>query len=411
MPRLKLNRIVTDGTDVAGFFIFHPTDLEHRLDSPQAWFLYAFACEREFRAGRLVAFSTSGDGWYKFRLTTGKLTRRERKWLNGSCEFRLQVRYGRVWLDNGETIPHDPLFSEINPGLKDRLKVPDSSPGWLELPNGPYRVIIHVIDWSEEPGAVNKRRRATENALPAYVVCFERVKNLDDVQPQLSHMPLLNTFDPVKSSGDQLKNETWQSPTTPFSPSRYLFLSNENWFHTPGAEHRLRFSEADWDHWLKEYCLKPAVWGDTSARPGDMAVLSHCMWGMTSGPEVSPDQWVRIGVYRGERLVRIVKRRPKYGDQVEVEAFEPPPGRATAAALRRLKQAFQEYTATNQAYRSVGKHPDFHAEMAEALPSAEGVCNLIIYQLPLPLLRKLELLQLSEKDRVQELTAILKQGK
>src|SRR5262249_45565191 len=67
MTKYVFDRTIALGTDVAGFFLFHPSDLAHRAQAPVGWYSHGFACRKEFEAGRLVAFDAGGDGVYRFR--------------------------------------------------------------------------------------------------------------------------------------------------------------------------------------------------------------------------------------------------------------------------------------------------------------------------------------------------------
>src|SRR4051812_40333383 len=46
-----VDQTVGIGTDVAGLFVYHPDDLQHRATSPSDWLYTDFACNREFNNG------------------------------------------------------------------------------------------------------------------------------------------------------------------------------------------------------------------------------------------------------------------------------------------------------------------------------------------------------------------------
>ncbi|HEY1065697.1 MAG TPA: DUF6386 family protein, partial [Pirellulales bacterium] len=162
------NRTLVVDTDVASFYIFHPEDLAHRKTSPTGWPGYHFACQPEFEAGRLIAFDTGSDGTYKIRLTNESLTAREQEWLAHSGNFRLSVTRGRVYFDNGNSLPSDRYRDETE-------DYPDQ---WLQLENGNYKVTVNAIEWDSEPGAVDEEGEVAADSLPCYVVQFAKVDDL-----------------------------------------------------------------------------------------------------------------------------------------------------------------------------------------------------------------------------------------
>jgi hypothetical protein len=168
----QLDQKIIAGTDGASFYLYHPKDLEHRMTSPLAWPSYHFACQPEFEAGRLVAFDTGGDGGYGFRITGGPLTKREKKWLASSWEFRYAVRHERVYLDGGYSLPSADYFDESE----------DHPEQWISLPNGKYKVTVNAIEWYSETGAVDDNGRATDHALPSYVVQFSPVIDFETIE-------------------------------------------------------------------------------------------------------------------------------------------------------------------------------------------------------------------------------------
>ncbi len=126
-----VNQTVGLGTDVAGFFIYHPDDLKHRETSPSDWMHTDFACGREFNNGTLIAFSTGGDGGYDLRLTDGDLTPRERPLAGNSYRFRYRVQHGRVYVDEGNYLPYEE-------STRRKEKIPESQ--GVAMPNGDYEV-------------------------------------------------------------------------------------------------------------------------------------------------------------------------------------------------------------------------------------------------------------------------------
>jgi hypothetical protein len=162
------------GTDVAGFLFFHPARLAHRKDDPTGWWGDDF--EQEFRAGRLVAFCTGSDGTFALKFVRRPLTLAEEKVLVAKECFRYDVRDGRLYWDNADHLPCEDEFENAE----------DDEHGWLELPNGPYRVTVHALDWFSIPEA----EREAEPAISHYVVRFEAVASLEEV-PVPKELPWL----------------------------------------------------------------------------------------------------------------------------------------------------------------------------------------------------------------------------
>ena len=142
--------------------LFHPDDLQHRADAPIAWYSEPFAYQPEAAAGRLAAFGTGGDGGFEVRLTTGTLTQLEAGRRGPACDFALQVRHGRVLLDNSDALP----------GLE-QMQDPTEADTWFELPNGAYRVTVQAIDRGDD-GAGDPAIAA----LPDYVISFAAIPDL-----------------------------------------------------------------------------------------------------------------------------------------------------------------------------------------------------------------------------------------
>src|SRR5689334_3733940 len=129
---LEWDKLYKLGTDVAGFVFFHPDQLAHRKKDPRGWCWDDFA--EEFRAGRLVAFGTGSDGQFTMKFVQRPLTPAEEKVLVVKECFRYDVRDGRLYWDNGNCLPCEDRFDNAA----------EDEHGWLELPNGLYRVTVHA---------------------------------------------------------------------------------------------------------------------------------------------------------------------------------------------------------------------------------------------------------------------------
>ncbi len=132
--------------------------------------------KEEFRAGRLVAFCTSSDGTFTMKLVRRPLTPAEEKVLVAKECFRYDVRDGRLYWDNANCLPSEDQFENAE----------DDEHGWLEIPNGPYRVTVHALDWFSIPDA----EREVEADISHYIVRFESVSSLEEI-PVPKELPWL----------------------------------------------------------------------------------------------------------------------------------------------------------------------------------------------------------------------------
>lgn len=162
---LEWEKLYKLGTDVAGFVFFHPDRLAHRKNDPLGWCWDDFT--EEFRAGRLVAFCTGSDGKFTIKFVQRPMIPAEERVLVVKEYFRYDVRDGRLYWDNTNCLPCEDRFDNAE----------DDEHGWLELPNGPYRVTVHALDWFSIPEA----DREAEVDISHYPVRFEAVSSLEDV--------------------------------------------------------------------------------------------------------------------------------------------------------------------------------------------------------------------------------------
>jgi hypothetical protein len=162
---LEWDKLYKLGTDVAGFVFFHPARLAHRKKAPTGWWGDDF--EEEFRSGRLVAFCTGSDGTFTMKFVRRPLTPAEAKVLVVKECFRYDVLDGRLYWDNANCLPSEDQFSNAE----------DDPHGWLELPNGPYRVTVHAMDWF----SISDAERQAEGDISHYVVRLEEVSSIEDI--------------------------------------------------------------------------------------------------------------------------------------------------------------------------------------------------------------------------------------
>jgi hypothetical protein len=161
---LEWEQLYKLGTDVAGFALYHPVRLAHRGKAPLGWWEEA---EQEFREGRLVAFNTGADGTFTLKFVQRPLFAAEEKALVVSQAFRYLVEDGQLYWDNTNCLPSEETVEEA-------AADPD---GWLELPNGQYRITVHALDWFSLPDA----EREAAGDISHYIVRVEPVSSFREV--------------------------------------------------------------------------------------------------------------------------------------------------------------------------------------------------------------------------------------
>ena len=171
---LEWDKLYKLGTDVAAFMLYHPKRLAHRKESPIDWWSNDFAAE--FRDGLLVTFQTGSDGSRTLKFVRRPLTPSETRALVTQAAFRYLAQDGRLYWDNGDALPSTDQLNEAE----------DDQNGWLELPDGAYRVTVHALDWHSLADA----ERTAEVDISHYIVRFEPVASLD-VIPAPTSLPEL----------------------------------------------------------------------------------------------------------------------------------------------------------------------------------------------------------------------------
>jgi hypothetical protein len=91
----------------------------------------------------------------------------EEKALVVSQAFRYVVEDERLYWDNTDCLPSEDTFERAE----------DDPHGWLELPNGRYRVTVHALDWFSLPDA----EREAAGDISHYIVRVERVPSFRGV--------------------------------------------------------------------------------------------------------------------------------------------------------------------------------------------------------------------------------------
>jgi hypothetical protein len=401
-----LNREICLSTDIASFFIFHPDDLKHRLNAPLGWSSSEFACRKEFDAGRLVTWSTGSDGSSSFRVTTGKLTQRELQWLLKSWDFRLRVTRERVLLDGGLCLPADAYC--------DMPK--EDHPGWIDLPNGDYRVTVHDINWSGESGAVDENGYAHEGSLTSYVIEFVPVEDIQMIRVASNTAPKLYGEpgrDYTKYSDDDSDKFLYQEDRSPLVPGRLVLLETPNWLVLPDCLGREDITEQ----------LQREITGQGGESPGlvitnNAIVRQHAMLCQLRS---CGRGWYYESLhvtFKSRRLVRIVELKNKRASwvnrlfridasQVRIESVERSFAEAPCEELAQLQARFANYAAHNPWYLAEVKHAEYEAEGFAWLTTTEGITNRLLDLLQISAPQKLQLFLLPPPERIAPLLAIL----
>jgi len=162
---LEWEQLYKLGTDVAGFALYHPARLAHRNNTPWGWWDEA---EKEFRSGGLVAFCTGSDGTFTLKFVQRPLSAAEEKALVVSQAFCYVVEDGRLYWDNTNCLPSEDTFERAE----------DDPYGWLELPNGRYRITVHALDWFD---GISDAEREAAGDISHYIVRVEPVASFRGV--------------------------------------------------------------------------------------------------------------------------------------------------------------------------------------------------------------------------------------
>ena len=381
-----LDKTLSVGTDVAAWFLFHPHDLAHRRADPLNWWSYDFAIFKEFAAGTLVAVCTGGDGNSTVRFTNVGLTERELTYAVCWADFRLQVKHQSLYLDGGYVLPAEDC---------DEIEGCDPEGyGWIELPNGNYRVTVHAIAWYDEPGALDENNYSTESALAAYVVHFQSVADLDSITPPTTLPDLYRlcstSEDVVFSEGEELSIEH-----TPLEWSEYPVLQ---WHEVifPYIEHRLDITG------LEQFGLsdKQMVMVLSLDVPTIGTLVQERYWGTTYS-EGHQESAMGVVAIRLVELKRVFKRNEIFW--AEVEPYNPTFVPTDLESIEELKRLFADYAAIKLTNSIHVEYPHFYAEHIASLTEARELGWRVAHALDLISDRQQELLALSERDLIHRL--------
>ncbi len=394
----SLNHRISAGTDGASFFIYHPQDLNHRLTSPLAWSFYHFACRPEFEAGRLVAFTTGGDGGDAFRITDGPLTEREKTWLAGSWDFRYVVRHGRTYLDGGYALPSSDYFDESE-------KHPQQ---WITLPNGNYRVTVNAIEWYSEPSALDENNNLTENALASYVIQFQPVESLESIKIS-STPPRLETSKnwPAIESGSFAELDTFEEEKIELKENYVVQIAAKQ-APIPGFHITLETGE-DFHHAIygsKGHMMLPdriqqLVIASSHQTPC-LGVLAE-----PSGASRRNNGPWKLS-FHAKRFVEVFVLEPtKPWMMGTVNELYRPSSTPSEEQLNALKQTFATYAQSNSNYQQNIEYPEFEVERVLAMNSATGITHVLIHHVQMPVAEQLKMLPLSDAERIQRLFSLM----
>jgi hypothetical protein len=396
------------GAESASFYLFHPDDLQHRRASPPEWVLYEFALAPEFAAGNLVSFDTGADGTYRLRLTRGELTAREKRFRSCSWDFRYRVRHGRVLIDGGEFVPADST-SDLDESLPDVAAGPDAIPAeqWYAIPNGEYKVTVHAIDWTREPGAVGAGGDARKSALPGYVIQFTPVKQLDSIKaktcpPRLEPGPAARLeFYPV--SVERANEESTDEPL----PESCPVLVAPTLTRVPGFDTEMITVSA-----TEIARLQPEPEHPPEFEPAIVLVDSEQVPGLGAlssvgrGVQQDGGKWrVAFHVRRLVHVTAITRRGGRLSGKIT--DLQRPPSEVSQEDVAALKSAFAAYAKSNREYRTRVKHADFEAERVAAIRSNPVLSSVLLHHIQMPPATRARLLPLSDAERIKELIAIL----
>ena len=392
-----IERTIDIGTDVATLLLFHPGDLHHRAQAPTGWYGHGFAYHRDSAAGRLIAWSTGGDGGYQVRVTAGSLSAAEQACACGRRAFPLLVRHGRVLLDNSDALPGEGQMEE--PG-------PDSDQ-WIEVPDGAYRVTVHALD------------RAGDDHLPDYVAAFAAVDGIEDI-PVEHVLPVLEPFGQADEQqvvpdrdGDavqrRLQAETeapylWQS-RLPEAVWRDVFAVAEDVSIVPGGTHAQAVPDEVAEHFYPQHA-EPAA--------GPVLATAAAVGGLALAARINGRSWLagrgsRITV-QATAVVRIVEVDPSASpSRVRVEAVGRPDMAADPAAVAALRAHLlaQVRAREDAGETTAATAPAFELERLEVLESAEAVTGWALTHLAMPLDERLALWCAPVRERIAAIEAML----
>jgi len=348
VAKFRLEHRVTLGTDGASFLFYHPDDFPGRPGRPMECLGFDFAWNKE--VGKIIAFCTGSDGRFRFRITSGALTQREDRWRMCSAEFLYTVRHGEILLDNG--CGYDSFT--------------------FDIPNGHYRVTLHAIDWSEEPGAMEM---PPAEQLCNYVVCFEPVTDPARVNPVPWPPRMDSTPEPRPACAISGEDEEERLNEESLA-NEYILLVKKDALVLPGAVVSVEIPDSFYNRFMKGGNDGPYILAPSDEVPTLAAIADPC-----GGSKSGDGPWSFS--FRGKCLVTVTRTRKKGKDVLaRYKLLERPRSRPSAKPVAELKAVFARYARSNPRGLHI-ENLDFTLEQWEASPSAERYAWWLLATLPL----------------------------
>jgi len=145
----------------AGLCALWQTEYFSETDDPDDWDDWASddgLLVGAISAGALVPIGVGSDGVFevliRWNFSGSGLTERERPHVLVSSDPYLIVSRGAVYLG----------------GLEEAGDLPGRDANRIDLPDGRYSAVVHLIDWKAEPDSIGGDGRPREGALPDFVV-------------------------------------------------------------------------------------------------------------------------------------------------------------------------------------------------------------------------------------------------
>ena len=316
----------------------------------------------------------------------------------------------------------------------------------FELADGPYAVKVYPIRWRAEPGSLTSDGKRTGDALPEFVLLFERVEDLSEIESTLTPIRFPPFSDGKPSPGSRPMSSMWiesqyEQPTEDVnSQPRVLIAVPSDTQLVTGFMHTVVDANDALATMKKQQIRAPLVLA-AEPREGALAVVA----GATSWGSEGPRLTVQYG-----RLVRIRALRRSQGlEWAQVEAVSRPPSTVSASEIAALKQEIEDaarrsrgfrkrllegswihafLAASTRRLRARSGRPDlleaaltkreaalaikdydtfragfYELDRMQSMASAEALTTWLIYMLDLPAQQGLELLARSDADRFAEL--------
>ncbi|MFV0410348.1 MAG: hypothetical protein ACK5LJ_11835 [Paracoccus sp. (in: a-proteobacteria)] len=399
-------------TDVTHFVIFHPEDLAHAAGWPIAWYAEPFIYPGESAAGRLIGWSTGGDGSFALRLTDGPLTEREARYRGPEWVFPLSVRHGAVYLDGTDALP----------GIDQMCRAGENPDARIDLENGDYAVTVAAIEWDAEPGSEDD----SFDSLPNYVVQFAPRRGA--IIPAALRPPSLPCSMSENASDEIYTYSSRQADPADYDRIYPAFISANvsragRSFSSQGEAPVEAAVAPDADRFaLFEV---PFVIAARLER-GEPAVIAECsgtseMQGRVRRYEFRALQLVRIaeimgsftgGAFVPPRMGGIFRRRPKpLADDalvaLRIAPLAGPDGDGGLIGLAQLKmRVLEDLRGDGLLARKLGGIAGYEARRLESLQNPSQIEEWLIDNLPMPALARLRIAALPILARTGDLNAI-----